>query len=99
MTNQHNITRFAERLTKLADDYKEDVSLVIEDAKKADVDTGALRRLVAWQRMDSIKRAEREAIDEQYRFLAGELDEPATLPEEGELSQAVRFYSDKLTVR
>ncbi len=99
MTNQHNITRFAERLTKLADDYKGDVALVIEDAKKADVDPGALRRLVSWQRKDAVKRAEDEALDEQYRFLAGEAAEAAALPTEGELATAVSLYRDRKTVR
>lgn len=89
----------AERLINLADAYKEDVAAVIEEAKKADIDTSGLRRLVSWMRTDATARAEREAIDEQYRFLAGEIDEPATLPDEGFLSQAVRFYADGLTVR
>ena len=97
--NSHNIASLADRLTTLADAYKADVDAVIEDAKRAEVDTSALRRLVSWQRKDATKRTEQEAIDHQYRFLAGELDEPAALPAEGELAEAARHYADKLTVR
>lgn len=96
--NSHDVAAFADRLTTLAAAYKADVDAVIEDVKKADLDTPAVRRLAAWQRKDPVKRAEQEAIDHQYRFLAGEVDEPAALPE-GELAEAARYYADKLTVR
>jgi uncharacterized protein (UPF0335 family) len=95
----HTVPALADRLTTLAEAYKEDVAAVIEDAKEADVDTSAVRRLSSWQRKDPLKRAEQEAIDHQYRFLAGEVDEPATLPAESLISQAMRLYADKLTVR
>lgn len=98
-SNRDKIARFADRLVKLADDYRDDKASVIEDAKKAEIDTAALGRLVSWMRKDHIKRAEQEAIDEQYRFLAGENETPATLPPEGMLSEAARLYRDKLSVR
>lgn len=97
--NRHSIAAFAERLAILANAYKDDVAVVINDAKEADVDPSALRRLVAWMRLDAVTRAERDALDDQYRFLAGEIAEPAALPTEGVLAQAVMLYGDGLTVR
>lgn len=97
--NAHNISALADRLANLSEVYKGDVAVVMEDAKSAEVDTAALRRYVSWSGKDAVKRAEQEAIDHQYRFLAGEVDEPATLPAEGLLCQAIRLYADKLTVR
>lgn len=95
----HNITSLSDRLTNLAEDYKADVASVIKDAKEFEVDPAAIRRLASWKRMDPVKRAEREALDDQYRFLAGELPTPATLPPEGELATAVRLFNEKMTVR
>jgi hypothetical protein len=48
--NTHNVAAFADRLTTLAEAYKADVDAVIEDVKKADLDTPAVRRLAAWPR-------------------------------------------------
>lgn len=97
--NKHNIASLSERLANLHDTYKADVEGVIEDAKKAEVEPAALRRLVSWKRMPSVKRAEREAIDDQYRFLAGELPTPAMLPPDSELATAVRLFNDGMSVR
>ncbi|MEI7875612.1 MAG: hypothetical protein WCK95_26040, partial [Alphaproteobacteria bacterium] len=72
---------------------------VVEEARQAQVDPAALRRLVAWMRLDAVQRAEREALDDQYRFLAGELSQPAELPIEGELANAVRLYGMHKSVR
>lgn len=97
--NKHNIAALSERLANLHDTYKADVEGVIEDAKKAEVEPAALRRLVSWKRIPSVKRAEREAIDDQYRFLAGELPTPAVLPPDSELSTAVRLFNEDKSVR
>ena len=97
--NKHNIASLSERLTNLADAYKADVAGVIEDAKEVEVEPAALRRLVSWRRIPSVKRAEREALDDQYRFLAGELPTPAVLPADSELATAVRLFNDGLSVR
>lgn len=97
--NKHNIASLSDRLHNLHDAYKADVAGVIEDAKQAEVEPAALRRLVSWKRIPSVKRAEREALDDQYRFLAGELPTPATLPPEGELATAVRLFNDGMSVR
>jgi uncharacterized protein (UPF0335 family) len=97
--NKHNIASLSERLANLHDTYKADVEGVIEDAKKVEVEPAALRRLVSWKRIPSVKRAEREAIDDQYRFLAGELPTPATLPPDSELATAVRLFNDDMSVR
>lgn len=97
--NAHNIAALADRLTTLAEAYKEDKSAVLEDAKKADIDAAALTRLASWQRKDAVQRAEQEAIDHQYRFLAGEIDDPAIIPAEGQLAEAARYYRDGLKVR
>lgn len=97
--NSHDITKLAERLTKLADDYRADVASVIDDAKAAEVDAGALRRLVGWMRKDELARLEQEAVDDQYRFLAGLRAGPAELPAEGELATAAALFADNMTIR
>lgn len=90
---------FAERLVRLADDSKEDVKSVIEEAKAAGKDTAGLRRLASWMRRDETARLEQEAVDEQYRFLVGLRATPAELPTEGQLATAAALYADKLSVR
>lgn len=99
MSNRHKIAIFADRLQRVMDNAKDDIASVVEDAKKQDVDPSALRRLVSWKRKDRTKREDQEAIDEQYRFLAGELPTPATPPSEGELAVAIRLYGEKKSVR
>lgn len=94
-----NVTAFAERLNALAAAYKEDVSAVIEEAKEAEVDPAALRRLASWMRKDEIDRLEQEAVDDQYRFLAGMRSTPAELPTEGELATAAALYASDMTTR
>ena len=96
---RHAIAALAERLIRLSDGYRDDVAVVVEEAWQAQVDPAALRRLVAWMRLDAVQRAEREALDDQYRFLAGELSQPAELPIEGELANAVRLYGMHKSVR
>ena len=96
---RHAIAALAERLTRLSDGYRDDVAVVVEEARQAQVDPAALRRLVAWMRLDAVQRAEREALDDQYRFLAGELSQPAELPIEGELANAARLYGMHKSVR
>ncbi len=98
-TNSPNVVAFAERLIALADAYKADVASVIEDAKEAEVDPAALRRLAAWMRKDEIDRLEQEAVDDQYRFLAGMRPTPAELPTEGELATAAALYASDMSVR
>ncbi len=96
--NRHNIAAFADRMVTLADAYKADLAGVVEEAKKVEVDTSALKRLASWRRKDSIKRDEAEALDHQYRFLAGEVPDAAELPAGGELATAVRLYREGMTV-
>ena len=96
---RHAIAALAERLIRLSDGYRDDVAVVVEEAWQAQVDPAALRRLVAWMRLDAVQRAEREALDDQYRFLAGELSQPAELPIEGELANAARLYGMHKSVR
>lgn len=99
MTNRHKVALFADRLKRVTESFRADVESIMEDAKKADVDTSGLKRLVSWMGQDHQKRAEREAIDEQYRFLAGEIATPPAAPTEGELAQAIELYRDKATCR
>lgn len=94
-----NVTVFADRLNALAAAYKDDVSAVIEEAKQAEVDPAALRRLASWMRKDEIDRLEQEAVDDQYRFLAGMRPAPAELPTEGELATAAALYASDMTIR
>jgi uncharacterized protein (UPF0335 family) len=99
MTNRHKVAQFAERLRNVNDAYKADVEAIIEEAKAAEVDPSGLRRLVAWMRRDAVKRMEQEAVDEQYRFLAGEISEPPPEPTEGELAVTIALLRNKATVR
>ena len=96
---RHTIAALAERLTRLSEGYRDDVAVVVEEARQAQVDPAALRRLVAWMRLDATQRAERAAVDDQYRFLAGEVSLPAELPIEGQLASAVRLYGMHKSVR
>lgn len=96
--NKHNIAAFADRMVTLADAYKADLAGIVEEAKEVEVDAGALKRLASWKRKDSIKRDEAEALDHQYRFLAGEVPDAAELPAGGELATAVRLYGEGMTV-
>lgn len=90
---------FADRLRNLRESFKQDAADLIEDATEADIEAPALRRLVSWLSQDHAKRAEREAIDDQYRFLAGERAVPATPPPESLLALAIELYRSQATVR
>jgi uncharacterized protein (UPF0335 family) len=93
------LVAFADRLRNLREAFKQDASDLIEDATAADIEAPALRRLVSWLSQDHAKRAEREAIDDQYRFLAGERATPATPPAESLLALAIDLYRSQATVR
>lgn len=99
MANAHKIAAFAERLEKLTADFKSDLDTLKEQAEKADIDFAGIRRLVSWQRKDATKRAEQEAIDHQYRFLAGDVDEPASIPRSGELATAIQLFGEHKSIR
>jgi hypothetical protein len=99
MTNRHKVALFADRLRRLHDAYKADVESVMEDVKKAEIDPAGLRRLVSWMRQDTAARVQKELIDEQYRFLAGEVAEAPPEPTEGELATAIAMLRDKASVR
>lgn len=93
------LTAFADRLRNLREDFKEDVQSLMNDAGEANIEGPALRRLVSWLAQDHAKRAEKEAIDEQYRFLAGERATPATPPAGSMLALAIDLYRNEATVR
>lgn len=93
------LTAFAERLRNLREGFKEDVQDLMSDAGDANIEGPALRRLVSWLSQDHAKRAEKEAIDEQYRFLAGERATPATPPAGSMLALAIDLYRNEATVR
>lgn len=98
-SNTHKVVAFAERLNALAEAYRADIATVVDQAKAADVDGPALKRLASWMRKDELARQEQEAVDDQYRFLAGLLPTPAELPAEGELATAAALFADKMTIR
>jgi hypothetical protein len=100
-TNRHKVFVLAEQLQAIDDAHKRDRAALIEEAKKADVDPGTLRRLASWMRVDPARRAEREALDHQYRFLVGELPDPAAVPTETRLGRVVEILREngKITVR
>ena len=82
---RHTIAALAERLTRLSDGYRDDVAVVVEEARQAQVDPAALRRLVAWMRLDAVQRAEREALDEGMapeKVMDPSLTQPAPSPGE-----------------
>lgn len=93
------LTAFADRLRNLRDGFKDDVQTLMSDAGEANIEGPALRRLVSWMAQDHVKRAEKDAIDEQYRFLAGERATPATPPAGSMLSLAIDLYRNEATVR
>ena len=95
----NKIAILAEQLKQLKDDYKKGHAALLDEAKKAEIDPGALQRLVAWMRKNEFARLEQEVLDDQYRFLTGLRSTPATLPAEGELARAAALYAQKLTVR
>jgi hypothetical protein len=100
-TNRHKIRVLAERLQAVDDAHKRDRAALIEKVKEADVDPGTLRRLTSWMRVDPARRAERQALDHQYRYLAGEVPEPAAVPEGTSLSRVVKMLREheSITVR
>lgn len=99
MSNRHKVALFADRLRRVHEAYQADVDSIMQDAKQHDVDPSGLRRLVSWMRQDAAKRLEKELLDEQYRFLAGEIAEAPPEPTEGELAVAIGMVRSKATVR
>jgi hypothetical protein len=95
------IRLLAERLQIVDQAYKRDRAAVIEEPKQADLDPNALRRLVSRMRVDPAKMTEREAVDHQYRFLIGELPEPAAFSRGTRLARVVEMLreNENLTVR
>ena len=67
----NRIAVVAERLLKLADDYKSSRAALLDEARKADIDPAALGRLVTWMRKPELARLDEQAVDEQFRFHAG----------------------------
>ena len=91
---------FAERVSALRAQHKADMQVLRDEiAQTGKHDVAAVMRLAAWMDKDETDRAEREALDEQYRFLAGVLPEPAELPENGQIATAAALYADGMTVR
>lgn len=99
LAEREQFNLLAAELRNRQDAHKERIGGLMERALGAGIDPAGLRRFVAWKRQDEEKRAQREAIDHQCRFLAGEVDAPATLPIGCELARALNCYRRKLTVR
>ena len=95
----NQIKALADRLTELANEYKANRAALLDEASKADVDPAALGRLVTWMRKDELARLEQEAVDDQYRFLAGLRPTGAEIPRGSQLATAVSLYADGMTVR
>jgi hypothetical protein len=98
MTN-NKIAALSQRLAKLANDYKATRAALLDEARKADVDPAALGRLVTWLRKDELARLEQEAVDDQYRFLAGLRPAGADMPRGSQLATAASLYADGMTIR
>lgn len=78
---------------------KDKVDVFMERVGAAGLDPAGLRRFVSWKKQDQEKRAQREAVDQQCRYLAGERDTPAALPIGCELARALNCYRRNMTVR
>lgn len=89
----------AAQLRDLQDANKKGVEKLLSKAEGQGVDPAGLKRFVAWKRQNEEKRAQREAIDQQCRYLAGERETPAELPIGCELYRAVHYYRRNFTVR
>ena len=99
MSPDSKVLAFAERVLSIRCTAKADMDTLRQQIIEADLDPAAVTRLASWLEKDEAKRAEQDAVDEQYRFLAGLLPEPAELPEESQIAKAAALYADKLTVR
>ena len=95
----NKVRTFAERALSIRCVAKADMDTLRQQMIEADLDPSAVLRLASWLEKDEAKRAEQDAIDDQYRFLAGVLPEPAELPEESQIAKAAALYADKLSVR
>ena len=93
------IKGFADRFSNLLDNHKADVATLVEEVKGADLDAATLRKIVAVMRQDATKHAEKQALFDQYLFLAGLAPTPAELPADGEIAQARALFADGLTIR
>lgn len=95
----NKITVFAERLMKLTDDYKSSRVALLDEARNADIDPSALARFVGWSRKSEQERLEQEALDHQYRYLAGLHPEAVQMPAGSELARATSLYAADMPVR
>ena len=93
------LVSFAERVRTVRAAFKADMKALREEIAETDLDAAAVMRLASWMDKDETDRLDREAVDEQYRFLAGVLPEPAELPESGQIATAAALYADGMTVR
>lgn len=92
------IKGFADRLIALSDAYRDDVEVVITDAKNADIDPAALRRLATWLKMDVDTRNERDSLDEHYRALATGERPSGAIPSM-RLHRTIELVKAKKTIR
>jgi uncharacterized protein (UPF0335 family) len=99
MIDREQFQALAGELRDLQDATKGKTTSIMERALGAGFDPAGIRRFVAWKRQDQEKRAQREAIDHQCRYLAGEVETPAVLPIGCELYRALHLYRRKMTVR
>lgn len=97
--DRESFSALAVELREMQDAKKDQMALFMERAAGAGVDPAGLRRFVARKRQDEAKRAQREAIDQQCLYLAGEREMPAELPIGCELAQALNCYRRGMTVR
>jgi hypothetical protein len=99
--NKHKVRVLVDRLHELDQAYKGKRAAVIKEAERAGLEFNALRRLAARMRVDPAKLAQREALDHQYLYLAGERPNPAAVPKGTPLGRVVEMLVDnkKTTVR
>lgn len=72
--NQGRLKSFVERIEKLEEERQAvggDVRDIYSEAKGVGYDVGAIRRLIAYRKLDAADRAERETLDDVYRHALG----------------------------
>jgi hypothetical protein len=95
----NKLAELAQRKAKLANDYKVAVAALRDEAKEANIDPAALGRLVTYMRKDEQARLDQQAVDDQYRFLAGLRSAAAEIPPGGQLAMAAALYAKDMKVR
>jgi hypothetical protein len=95
----NKIAALAQRLAKIANEYKATCAALRDEARKDEIDPAALGRLATYMRKDELARLDQQAVDDQFRFHAGLRAAAAEIPCGGQLAMAASLYAKGKTVR